>query len=157
MPRLLFRALFVLLTSLAFFPGSESSAAEISLTEAKHLVETYVAQQGYTGASTSLKPGELEGSSFERTPPDSWLKARHDTIRPRAIAYTTRVRGEKPGWTFGFEYKLPIRPAPEMFAYAQIYYFSVQIGRDGRDILVLHSPLPKKNFQTLKADPKSPR
>jgi hypothetical protein len=123
--------------------------SEITLSDARRLVEAYVSQQGYTDATTSLKPEELDGSSFERQPRSEWLSLRHGMIQPRAVAYTSQVRGEAPGWTFGFAYKLP-QNAPEFQRrYSDEHYFSVQTTKVGKDIVVLHSSLPKKLFQPL--------
>jgi hypothetical protein len=125
-------------------------ASEVPLTEARDRVENYVVEQGYTESPTSLRPEELDGSSFERLPRSQWIEARQGVIHPRAVAFSTQVRGEAPGWTFGFEYKLPKKPSPEMIVYAKQHFFSVQIRRNGTELMVLHSSLPKSLFQPLK-------
>jgi len=78
------------------------------------------------------------------------LATRHGQIFPRAVAYNTHVRGTGAGWTFGFIFELPAN-APELIRrYANEHYFSVQISKSGKDILVLHSSLPKIAFQPIR-------
>lgn len=125
-------------------------ASDLSLSEARERVENYVAEQGYTDAPTSLRTEELDGSSLERLPRSQWIEARQGMIHPRAVAFSTQLRGDAPGWTFGFEYKLPKKPSPEMIVYADQRFFSVQIRRNGTELMVLHSSLPKSMFQLLK-------
>lgn len=142
----------IALICFVLFLASETahSDSDLSLAEARRIVEEYVLKQGYTDAPVSLTPDELDGSSFERSSRSEWLASRRGMISASAVAYTNQVRGEIPGWTFGFRYKLPAKASEYMKRYANEHYFSVQVTQSGKNILVLHSPLYRTTFQQFR-------
>jgi len=74
------------------------------------LAEKFIADNGYTAASSSPVKQQLDFESLERTDNRAeMLKQRHNTLQPKAIGAKTGRKGSKAGWSIAFAYASWVR------------------------------------------------
>jgi hypothetical protein len=77
----------------------------LSQEDALLLAEKFVAENGYTNTSTSVKE-KLDFESFEfSSHRDELLKFRKNSLRPKAIGVKRGGRTDKDGWSVAFDYE----------------------------------------------------
>jgi hypothetical protein len=84
----------------------------IDARQAVRIAERFVRRNGYTDFipddPRQLVPESIEFSRDRR----DWLKARHNTLKPKAVGYLKGSRNNSKGWTVGFALVKPTDSTP---------------------------------------------